>query len=270
MKKCHKSARPIGVFDSGVGGLTVAREIIRQLPGEDIIYFGDTAHLPYGPKSEDKITKLSIINIKYLMRYGVKAVVIACNTTSALCIEKLKKRFSIPIIGVIVPGAKAAVKVTRNKRVGVIGTVGTIKSRAYEREIKKIKRGVKVYGKACPLFVPLVEEGWTRKPVTSEIAGEYLENLRKSKIDTLVLGCTHYPFLKKVISDTMGKGVDLIDSAEETANGLKNLLEDTRILNRKKSASRYIFFATDNIAQFKKVGKIFLGDKIRDVRLAVV
>src|SRR5512141_1760500 len=212
-----RSSAPIGVFDSGIGGLTVVRELIRQLPNESIIYFGDTARVPYGPKSPDTVLRYSREITAYLKGQGIKAMVIACNTATAHALDALRAENDLPIIGVIRPGARAAAKATTGGRVGVIGTYGTINSRAYERAIKAEAPETTITSIACPLFVPLAEEGWLETDATSLIAKEYLSEFVDAKVDTLVLGCTHYPLLKTVIGKTVGRDVRLIDSAEETA-----------------------------------------------------
>ncbi|KPJ65140.1 glutamate racemase, partial [candidate division WOR-1 bacterium DG_54_3] len=213
----QNSGAPIGIFDSGVGGLTVAKKIFQLLPKEDVIYFGDTARYPYGPRSKEIVKKLSVQNINFLLNQKVKLIVVACNTASALALDDLEEYHEMPMIGVIKPGASAAVKATRIGRIGVIGTLGTISSEAYQKAIYEIDPQKKVYSAACPLFVALAEEGYINKEATYLIAQTYLAPLIKRKVDTLVLGCTHYPLLKKVVSKTMGKEVKLIDSAEETA-----------------------------------------------------
>ena len=208
---------PIGLFDSGVGGLTVLKEVARQLPQESTLYFGDTARVPYGSKSRDVIIRFSFEISEFLLKEKIKMLVVACNTASAFALRELRAKFSIPIIGVIAPGAHAALAATRTRRVGVIGTEGTIESKAYADAIHYLDPGIEVIGQACPLIVPLVEEGWLDKPVAREIVKEYLTPLLDQKIDTLVLGCTHYPLLKNLLAGVAGPAVTLIDSAEETA-----------------------------------------------------
>jgi glutamate racemase len=264
---------PIGIFDSGVGGLTVAKKIFRLLPKEDIIYFGDTARYPYGPRSEEIVKKFSIQNINFLLSQKVKFIVVACNTASALALDDLvpwihrKKHHKIPIIGVIKPGAFAAVKATRNGKIGVIGTLGTISSGAYQKAIHSIDHKKKVYSVACPLFVALAEEGYINKKATYLIAQEYLAPLIKRRVDTLVLGCTHYPLLKKVISKIMGKEVGLIDSAEKTAKEVKEVLTQKGLLKRANLKTRKWgrtpfrkFFVSDIPDRFVEVGERFLSE----------
>ncbi len=256
-------SRPIGVFDSGVGGLTVVKEIVRQLPQEDIIYFGDTAHLPYGPKSPQTVKRLVRDNIRFLYKKRVKIIILACHTASAFALEEIRKENPIPIIGVIGPGAEEALKVTKNKRIGVIGTYGTIRSGVYAKELKRLEPEVFVIEKPCPLFVPLVEEGWLRKEATRLIIGEYLEPLKDEGIDTLILGCTHYPLLKEEIAQVMGE-VSLIDSARATVNQVKRILEKKNLL-AKGGVPRHSFFVSDAPERFAHLGRIFLGKEIEKV-----
>lgn len=258
--------KPIGVFDSGVGGLTVVKEMMRILPNESIVYFGDTARVPYGIKSKQTIIKFSLENILFLLKQEVKTIVVACNTSSSIALPVLRKHFKIPIIGVIGPGIKEAVYATRNKRIGVIATKATINSRAYERQIKRIDSSIKVFNQPCPLLVPLAEEGWANQKATSDIASYYLKPLKKSKIDTLILGCTHYPLLKAVFRDILGKSVVLIDSARQVAFETKEALASEGILNSRKSRAKYTFYVSDELQQFKKVAKNFLGRNINNLR----
>lgn len=258
--------RPIGVFDSGVGGLTVVKELMHLLPNEKIIYFGDTARVPYGIKSKETIIKFSLENILFLLKQDVKTIVIACNTSSSMALPLLKRHFKIPIIGVISPGAKEAIYATRNNRIGVIATKATINSRAYEREIKKLDPNIKIFNQACPLLVPLAEEGWSNTKETYDIASFYLKPLKKAKIDTLILGCTHYPLLKDVFKRILGNRVKLIDSALQVAYETKEILANEGLLNNKKGKNRNIFYVTDQLQQFKKVAKNFLGKDIQNLR----
>ena len=258
--------RAIGVFDSGLGGLTVMKELISALPGENIYYLGDTKHVPYGPKSAETVTRLSSQNISYLMKKNVKLVVVACNTASALSLAALKKKFSVPMVGVVEPGAAGAAKATVSGRIGIIGTTGTVGSGAYEKAVKRALPGARVFSSACPLFVPLVEEGWWDKKVTREICSEYLAGLKKRRVDTLVLGCTHYPFLKKAIGKVL-KGTALIDSAYETAGAVRSLLAQSGLLNASGRKPEYRFFVTDAPEKFRKLGSNFLGYGIQKVRL---
>lgn len=248
-------AAPVGVFDSGVGGLTVVREIMRQMPDEKIIYFGDTARVPYGSKSQETVTKYARQIIRFLKTQQVKAIVVACNTASAYALDELEKEISIPIIGVVKPGARVAADTTVNGKIGVIGTEGTIGSRIYSRYIKELNPAVEVIGKACPLFVPLVEEGLLKDPVTDEIASRYLSELIDIGIDTLILGCTHYPLIRSTLGKIMGDNVKLVNPAYETACGLKSLLEKENLLNDntpKLGDNQYQFYVSDAAEKFKR------------------
>ena len=245
---------PIGVFDSGVGGLTVAREIMRQMPNEKIVYFGDTARVPYGSKSKETVTKYSRQIVRFLQMQNVKAIVVACNTASSCALDTIEQEIDIPIIGVVKPGAKTAVEVTRNGKIGVIGTAATIQSRLYSTYIRQLNPGVQVIGKACPLFCPLVEEGLWEDPVTDEIAMRYLSELIDIGIDTLILGCTHYPLIRSTIGRTMGEQVMLVNPAYETAIELKQLLEEQGLLNDRApelGENKYRFFVSDAADKFK-------------------
>lgn len=245
---------PIGVFDSGVGGLTVVREIMRQIPNERIVYFGDTARVPYGSKSKETVTKYSRQILRFLKTQNVKAIVIACNTASAYALAQLEKEVDIPIIGVVKPGAKTAAETTHNGKIGVIATEGTIQSEIYTQYIKELKDNVEVKGKACPLFVPLVEEGLLEDPVTEEIAQRYLSGLIDTGIDTLILGCTHYPLIRSTVGKVMGKDVNLVNPAYETAIELKRLLEQNGMLQDEKPAlgtNQYQFFVSDGAEKFQ-------------------
>lgn len=254
--------RPIGVFDSGIGGLTVLKEIIKILPNEDVVYFGDTARIPYGNKSLETVTKFAFQNTRFLISKNVKAIVVACNTASAFSIEGVQEAFDIPVVGVISPGANAAVRATRSGKIGIIGTEGTIGSRAYERAIKKSLRDAEIVAQPCPLFVPLVEEGWFSNKVSYLVAEEYLSLLKEKRIDTLVMGCTHYPLLKGVVGDVMGKEVILINPAEETALVLKEILMEKALENIEGRTSSYRYFVSDNPDKFSRVGNIFLDSQI--------
>lgn len=244
---------PIGVFDSGRGGLTVAREILRQLPNERIVYFGDTARVPYGSKSKETVIRYSRQIVRFLLTKNVKAIVVACNTASAFALEELEKEFDIPIIGVIRPGAKTAVENTKTKRIGVIGTEGTIRSAIYSEVIHEYDREAIVLGKACPLFVSLVEEGWLHDTVTDEVANRYLSEFKDRDIDTLIMGCTHYPLLRSTIMKTMGEDVFLVNPAYETAISLKKLLEEKGIASKADLIPKpdmYDFYVSDAPRKF--------------------
>lgn len=252
---------PIGVFDSGIGGLTVTREIMRQIPQEKIVYFGDTARVPYGSKSRQTILRYSRQIIRFLKTQNVKAIVIACNTASALALDEIKQELDIPIIGVVKPGAKVAATTTTNKKIGVIGTDATIHSEIYTQVIQKEHPDIQVLAKACPLFVPLVEEGWLKDPVTYEVASRYLETFQNTGIDTLILGCTHYPLLRSLIGEIMGDKVTLVNPAYETAVALRRLLEEKNLLNNtaiEQQSERYSFFVSDAADKFKNFANSIL------------
>jgi glutamate racemase len=258
---------PIGVFDSGIGGLTVAHEIIRQLPHESIIYFGDTARVPYGPKSPETVRRYSREIAGFLRDEGVKSIVIACNTATAHALSALRSEMDMPVIGVVEPGARAAVAATHSGHVGVIGTVGTIKSGAYERAIHELDPDILVTPRACPLFVPMVEEGWTEHEATRLVAREYLEPMLAAEIDTLVLGCTHYPLLKPLLRDVLGSDVRLIDSAEETAAETARTLSSAHLSADQTAEPVYRFIASDDPLQFLQLGQRFLGSTMEGVEI---
>ena len=260
-----KSKRPIGVFDSGIGGLSVVKELRRLLPGEDIVYFGDTARLPYGTKSKETVVRFSCEIVRFLMRFRIKLGVVACHTASSYSLPTLRRHFSIPILGVVQPGARQALALTRTKRIGVLGTRATIQSRSYEKEMKRLDRNVKVFSQSCPLFVPLVEEGHFNGDVTHQIAETYLDPMARSGVDTVILGCTHYPLLKDVIGSVFGPRVKLVDSAQAVAWQVRDLLEAQGLLvNGKQGCTRY--FVSDEPRHFIKVGSLFLDGKIRKAR----
>lgn len=251
---------PVGVFDSGVGGLTVVREIMRNLPSEKIVYFGDTARVPYGSKSKDTVIRYSRQIIRFLQEQQVKAIVIACNTASAFALDVMKEEFDIPIIGVIESGAVVAAKETRNNRVGVIGTIGTVESGIHEGYLKKMNPSVRVFGKACPLFVPLVEENWLHDPITTEITARYLKDMKDKDIDTLILGCTHYPLIRSTIRSVMGEDVRLVNPAYETALELRRLLakEDLLNLGTEQVEFPYHFYVSDSEDKFRNFANSIL------------
>ncbi len=251
--------RPVGVFDSGVGGLTVVNQLFRILPQEDIIYFGDTAHLPYGSKSKEAVTRFSLNIANFLKAQKVKIIVVACNTASSFALSSLRENIETPVIGVIEPGAQAAIDTTRNFKIGIIGTEGTIKSRAFEEALRRIDKNVEVFSQACPLFVPLVEEGWLEEPETSQIAEKYLFPLKDKGIDTLILGCTHYPLLKGHLSRIMGQEVSLIDTAEATAKAVERKLGEKNLLRKGNRKAVYKFFVSDDPEKFLQLGRRFLG-----------
>jgi len=251
--------KSIGVFDSGIGGLTVVHALMQHLPNENITYFGDTARVPYGSKSAEVVREYAFEDTRFLMQQGVKIVVVACNTVSAVAIDDLKAQFDIPIIGMIEPGADAAEQATRRGRIGVIGTLATIASESYTRALHQRQRSFEVISKPCPLFVPLAEEGWTDHPVSQMVADEYLGELRQKNIDTLILGCTHYPILRGVIQRSVGSGVTLIDSGEAAAREVEQLLRQEDLLNTSSDQPNYSFFVSDVPQKFKQLGQIFLN-----------
>lgn len=254
----------IGVFDSGVGGLTVVKELIHQMPSEDIVYFGDTARVPYGIKSKETVIRFSIENILFLLKQDVKLICVACNTVSSLALPAIRNYFKVPIVGVITPGVREAVYATQNKRIGVIGTKGTIKSRTYEYEIKQLDAKAKVTAVACPLFVPFAEEGWLKGSVVLEVARTYLKPLKDARADTVILGCTHYPLLKGVIREVLGKDVTLIDSAKQVAVEVKKILAQEGQLN-KGGLGRHRFYVSDNPEWFSGLAQRFLGESPKNV-----
>ena len=263
------SDSPVGVFDSGVGGLTVAREIMRQLPNEKMIYFGDTARVPYGSKSKDTILRYSRQIIRFLKTKNVKAIVVACNTASAYALDTIENELDIPIIGVVKPGAKVAVSKTVNNRIGIIGTEGTINSQLYTKYIQSKNSDIEVVGKACPLFVPLVEEGMLHDSVTDEMAKRYLSELMDKDIDTLILGCTHYPLLRSTVGKIMGDKVTLVNPAYETAMGLKELLGKNNLLSDeeiKEPNDKYEFYVSDDAGKFMDFANSILPFDINVIR----
>lgn len=264
------SAAPLGVFDSGIGGLTVAHAIFERLPGESVVYFGDTARVPYGPKSPETVRRYSGEILQYLLQRGVKMVVVACNTSTAHALDDLRRRAPVPVIGVIEPGAKAAVAATRSGRIGVIGTAGTVASGAYERAIKARRPDATVISRACPLFVPLIEEGWFDHPATELIAREYLAPLQDARVDVLVLGCTHYPLLKPLLGRVLGADVRLIDSAEETAAAVAHELAAGGLAAGDASRATHQFVVSDDEPHFRNVGARFLGERLQQVEVVAL
>ncbi len=274
--------RPIGIFDSGIGGLTVVKAIIDLLPNEDIVYFGDTARVPYGNKSKETIIKYSIQNTKFLLQHKIKLLVVACNTSSSYAIPMLKKMFkNLKIVEVVTPGARAAVEYTKNYKIGVIGTKATIKSKSYIKAIKKICNKAKIFCQPTPLFVPLIEEGWIDKlqlinsdyyqtinheNILRQLSAEYLAPLKNFGIDVLVLGCTHYPAIKNIIQDIIGKNVTVVDSSLETAKEVKKILEENKLCKFRNNKPKYKFFVSDNPESFKKIGSLLLGQEIKYVK----
>ena len=249
-----RKTAPVGVFDSGVGGLTVAREISRQLPEENIVYFGDTARVPYGSKSQNTIIRFSEQIIRFLKTKQVKAIVIACNTASALALDAVRDEFDIPIMGVVIPGARAAVEATKNRKVGVVGTDATVQSGMYTKVIREMAPDITVTEKACPLFVPLVEEGFKEHVVTQEIIEYYLESMKHTDIDAMILGCTHYPLIRSKIREYMGDRIQIVNPAYETAMDLKKMLEERGMANdgTTEQHSRYSFYVSDAAEKFRR------------------
>ncbi|HYL59661.1 MAG TPA: glutamate racemase [Candidatus Acidoferrales bacterium] len=253
--------RPIGVFDSGIGGLTVLKALADALPAEDFIYLGDTARLPYGTKSAEVIVRYSRENTEFLLAKGIKLLVVACNTSSAVALDAIAAQTMVPVVGVIEPGARAAVKASRKGRIGVIATEATIASGAYTRAIQHLSPRTEIYTRACPLLVPLAEEGWTDNEVAELTVAHYLESLKQSGIDTLLLGCTHYPLLRAMFERVLGGGVKIVDSASATAVEVRDKLRDLRILKR-AGAGSLSFFVTETPERFVRVGRRFLGPQV--------
>ncbi len=260
------SSGSIGVFDSGVGGLTVLKEIVRALPGEDCIYLGDTARIPYGNKSKDTVTKFALKNTEFLVSLGIKFLVVACNTAASAGMDAVRDQYDIPTIGVISPEARRAAAVTKNKTVGVIGTRATIGSGAYERAIHGYDPDITVLTRPCPLFVPLAEEGWFEDEITLQVAERYLMDLSDKGMDTLVLGCTHYPLLRKVIAEAVGYDVTLVDSAIPIAREVRETLDSKGLLQGDGRKRKLTFYVTDDPKSFRRVGEAFLGFPLDDVQ----
>ncbi|HIU74757.1 MAG TPA: glutamate racemase [Candidatus Pelethocola excrementipullorum] len=268
---------PIGVFDSGVGGLTVVREIMRNLPNERIVYFGDTARVPYGSKSKNTVLRYSRQIVRFLQTKQVKAIVVACNTASALALDEIETEFDIPIIGVVKPGAHVATKTTVKKRIGVIATESTIQSNLYPTLIRKEAPDITVFGKACPLFVPLVEEGWTKDPITYEVARRYLAGLLEKDIDTLIMGCTHYPLLRSLLREVVGEKITLVNPAYETSQALKRLLRELELENpqpywekQESNDEKYRFFSSDGVERFNAFANSVLPYETKSTTLVQI
>ena len=255
----------IGVFDSGIGGLTVVHELIKKFPHENIVYFGDTARVPYGSKSDDTVRQYALEDARLLINFGVKMIVVACNTASSVALDDIGRRYSIPTIGMIVPGARAAAIKSVNRKIGVIGTLATIGAQSYEKQLLYLDKNIRVYSQACPLFVPLAEEGWENHRASQIIADEYLASLHKEEIDTLILGCTHYPMLKQVIQRSIGDGVHLIDSGQSAAHDVDVLLDELQLRNNSVQTPNYQFFVSDIPQRFKNIAERFLGMPIGKV-----
>lgn len=267
MQKYNKKDAAIGIFDSGVGGLTVAREIMRLLPNEDIVYFGDTARVPYGSKSRETIIRYSEQIIRFLQTKNVKLIVIACNTASALALETVSKEVDIPVIGVVVPGARAAVEATGSKKVGVVATEATINSEIYTKVIQQEKPEIQVQGQACPLFVPIVEEGFAKHKIAEDVIDYYLSDIKESGVDTLILGCTHYPLLRTKIREYLGDGIHLVNPAYETALDVKQVLEQDAIRNdRVDGEVKHSFYVSDLADKFKLFANTILPFDIESTK----
>lgn len=267
MQQKSESAPSIGLFDSGIGGLTVLQQLVKVLPHENFVYFGDTARLPYGEKSRETIIRYSIENSIFLFDKNIKMLVVPCNTATSYALEKLQQIFSVPVIGVIDPGAERAVEVSKSGRIGVLGTRGTIQSQSYQKAILKQAPDAHVVPIACPLFVPLVEENYIDHPATSLIVKEYLKPLRVQNIDTLLLGCTHYPLLKKLISKEVGEGVTIIDSATSCAEKVAAILDQLALKNDSKAVGKLQYYVSDDPQKFQKLGRAFLNIPIDHVEL---
>jgi glutamate racemase len=258
--------QPIGIIDSGVGGLTVAKEVMHQLPNEQIFYVGDTARCPYGPRSSEEVKQFTWQLTHFLLKKNIKMLVIACNTATAVVLEEIRDTLPIPVIGVIYPGARAALKVTQNHRVGIIGTIGTVKSGAYEKALKSYNQKVRVESLACPKFVPLVESGEFDGPIAKKIVAETLQPLLDKQLDTLILGCTHYPLLEPLIKNVMGQTVNIISSGDETANDMSAILHHNRLLNPSTEEPVHEFFTTGSTTIFRNIASKWLKKQIENVR----
>jgi glutamate racemase len=265
--KIQNPDAPIGIFDSGVGGLTVFRAIERRLPHESLIYLGDTARIPYGTRSRETVERYALEDVAFILSKNVKAIVIACNTASAHAAERLARECPVPVLGVIQPGARRAVEKTRTGYIGVIATEGTVASGAYEQAMVRARSGLEIISRACPLFVPLAEEGWVNHPVTRQVAEEYLAELRASRVDTLVLGCTHYPILRPIIEDVMGDQITYIDSGEAVAEEVVRLLSELELAREEGLARTEEFYVTDSAARFRRVAELFLGRPLESVSM---
>jgi len=268
----EESIRPIGVFDSGIGGLTVVKELNKLLPNEKIIYFGDTARVPYGNKSKETVVHYSLQIAYFLLKKKIKMLVVACNTASSVSLPTLKRHLHIPIIGVIEPGAKTASSISQTMKIGVIGTLGTVKSNSYKKALHRHNGKIQVTQHPCPLFVQLAEEGWHNNIIAQNVSDEYLKVFRGKKIDTLILGCTHYPLLKSVIQKSVGNKVDLIDSGRETAKEVKRILERRGLLNYhvNPNKSQSIFYVSDLPHKFKEISQRFLSKKLERVHKVIL
>lgn len=257
---------PIGIFDSGIGGLTVVKHLIDALPNENIVYFGDTARVPYGSKSNDTVIEYAIQDAAFLMESGVKAIVVACNTASSVAIPALRTKFDLPVIGMIEPGAKYGLGYTSNNKIGVIGTRATVNNNAYSTKIKDINPEVQVFEQACPLFVPFAEEGWIDHPATRAVAAEYLKPLKDAGIDTLILGCTHYPILRKIIQEEVGQEIKLVDSGIAASYSVVKELTELNLLNPSNLPGSQLYYVSDVPTTFGFVASLFLGREIKEIK----
>ena len=265
MKSAVKTQQPIGIFDSGIGGLTVAKRIISMFPNENIVYFGDTARVPYGTKSNSTVIEYAIQDARFLINKNVKLIIAACNTASSVALDELKARFDVSVIGMIEPGAELALNKTKNRRIGVIGTNATVNNKAYSKALKKLDADLQVFEKACPLFVPLAEEGWLNHKATKLIAEEYLSELKEKEIDTLILGCTHYPILAEVIQEVMGRNVTLIDSGYAASLQVENYLDGRGIRNDSNQYGTHHYYVSDLPNRFKPMAERFLGNPVNQI-----
>jgi glutamate racemase len=256
---------PIGIFDSGVGGLTVVKEIIRTLPYEDVIYFGDTARVPYGTKSKESVVKFSGEIVDFLLAKNVKLILVACNTASAVALASIRRRTDVPAVGVIDSGAFAAVNLTKTGKIGIIGTTATITSGAYEKAVRRYYDKIEVVQTACPLFVPLVEEGWIDGGITEAVAREYLMPLKRCGLDVVILGCTHYPLIKDVIGKVLGTEITLVDSATEVSKRVGRMLVEGNMTRSAPGEGTRSFYVSDAPEKFKALGERFLGRSIPKV-----
>lgn len=259
------NSKPIGVFDSGVGGLTVVKEMLAATPNEHIIYFGDTARVPYGTKSARVVREFALQDAQILLKHDVKMIVVACHTATSMAMDALTERFALPIIGVVEPGVKAALETTKNGKVGVIGTRSTISSGTYPRLLNEAGSDVEVFSQACPLFVPLAEEGWLDHEVTRQVAHIYLDSFLKNRIDTLILGCTHYPLLKPLLTRVLGSDIQLIDSAEETAKAVMTVLRLHALHADPEQVAAHCYLVSDIPHQFRQIGERFLGQRLESL-----
>jgi glutamate racemase len=259
------NAKPIGVFDSGVGGLTVVKELLDAVPNEHIVYFGDTARVPYGTKSARVVREFAVQDALILLKHDVKMIVVACHTATSMAMDLLTERFDLPIIGVVEPGIKAGLEVTKNGKIGVIGTRSTISSGTYPKLLAKADPEIEVFTQACPLFVPLVEEGWLDQEVTRQVAHIYLDAFLDNQVDTVILGCTHYPLLKPLLNEVLGPSISLIDSAEETAKAVHGMLTQNALQADSKQKAVHQYLVSDIPYQFRQIGERFLGRRLESL-----